>query len=541
METLGRFRTGARFWPAALLVAASVGLPARADLAPPSTRDLSVEWPTLGYGKARTFHNPQEVKITKDNVRRLVLKWRWPTQEPVTASPAVVTVSVGGTPTRLVIVGTYDGTVYALRASSGLPLWQFQADQDRQVNYGIIVSSAAVADVALASGGAERRVFVGGGDTMYALDAATGALRWKFEAGVRNPSYHIETSPVVHAGRVYFGIDCNNWCDKGGFYALNADDGHLAFFFDLESGTVYRPGGTAPPLYRFDHKFDPSMYGPPGSMGCSSVWASPALDPVLGLLFVGSADCPRVPMPPYDEAVFALDLEGNPVWRWRPREIDQRDMDFGATPNAFVLPDGRRVVGAAGKDGAYYLLEAATGRLIWGTKLSTGGNFSGFYSGATDGRRIYLTSGIGEATDLFAVHEEGLRGRVFALDARTGNLVWRQYVGSPTVGQNSVIPGVYFTGGLDHLVHAYDTDTGELLWAAPVAGALSSTPVVVDGELFTGSGTGATYRAAVGCCIPFTPVAVPHPIPISQYGMGIYAFCLATEPGCAAERADVAA
>lgn len=550
MEIRPRFGRRGRFALGALLATTSLVLPARADLAS-GQRDLSVEWPMLGRGSARTFYNGAETRITKETVRYLVPKWRFPTSEPVTASPAVVTVNVGGTPTRLVIDGGFDGVVWALRASSGIPLWRYQIvrgspapealpgtlgvdGKTRQAAYGVIVDSPTVADVTLPGGGTERRVFVAGNATMVALDGATGALRWRFHAGVRNPRYHIESSPLVVAGKVIFGIDCNNFCNKGGVYALDAVDGRLVWFFDLESGTAFHPD-------RPIHEFDPSMYGPPGGEGCGSVWSSPAYDDVLRLLFLGSADCPRSPMPSFDEAVFALDLDGNPVWRWRPREIDRRDMDFGATPNVFVL-GGRRVVGAAGKDGTYTLLDAPTGAVIWRTKLVGGGNFGGFYNGATDGKRIYLTSGIGEASDLFAVHEEALRGRSFALDARTGAVLWWSHLGSPTVGQNSATSDVYFTGGLDHFVHAQDTESGDLLWSGFAGGAVSSTPVVVDGELYVGAGTGATYFAAVGESDPLgvTGYEFPHPVPVSEFGQGVAAFCLSTEPSCATERAEVA-
>lgn len=511
-----------------------------------AARDLSIEWPMFGGGPERTFFNEGETRITRSTVRNLVPKWRWPTQEPVTMSPAVATVEIDGAPTRLVIAGDYSGHYWALRASSGTPAWDFEViagsplyqPSRRQTDYGVAIASPAVADVTLPGGSVEQRVFLTGNDTLYALEAATGALRWKFRVGIYDPDYELESSPVVHGGRIYFGAQCNNRCDKSGIFAVDAADGRLVWFWDPESGAAFHPTSET-------HEFDPSMFGPPGEEGCGSIWSSPALDAELGLLIATTGDCPRVPMPDFDEAVFALDLEGNVVWRFRPRDIDQRDMDFGATPNLFTLPGGRRVLGAPGKDGAYYLLEAATGDLIWDTKLVLGGNFGGFYNGTTDGRRIYLTSGIGTASDLFEVHEEALRGRVFALDVRTGNVEWRQDVGAPTVGQNSGVPGVYFTGGLDHLIHAYDMETGDLLWVAPVAGASSSTPVVVDGEIYVGSGTGATYRAAVGCCPvdPFgTPVGeqqVPHPIPITEYGMGISAFCLATEPTCVAERVDV--
>ena len=41
-------------------------------------------------------------------------------------------------------------------------------------------------------------------------------------------------------------------------------------------------------------------------------------------------------MPAYDEAIVALDFNGNPAWRWRPREVDNADLAFGAVPNLFI-------------------------------------------------------------------------------------------------------------------------------------------------------------------------------------------------------------
>ena len=72
---------------------------------------------------------------------------------------------------------------------------------------------------------------------------------------------------------------------------------------------------------------------------CGNVWSSPALDLRRGLLYTASSNCdtddnpdtPEVapPMPPYDEALFALTLDGDPAWVWRPREVDNDDLAFG--------------------------------------------------------------------------------------------------------------------------------------------------------------------------------------------------------------------
>src|ERR671918_3191281 len=65
-------------------------------------------------------------------------------------------------------------------------------------------------------------------------------------------------------------------------------------------------------------------------------------------------------MPPYDEAIVALHCNGTPAWRWRPREVDNNNLAFGAVPNLFKIKLGSRtrdVVGVGNKDGTYYVLD----------------------------------------------------------------------------------------------------------------------------------------------------------------------------------------
>src|SRR5262249_62208336 len=109
---------------------------------------------------------------------------------------------------------------------------------------------------------------------MYSLDARTGTELWRFAAGTgclvppglcgfsaeRN---EIESSPLVAEGKVFFGMDANDRTGgKGGLYAVDAADGRLVWFFDLESGLARPadPGGDIP-RYGGDHSESES--GPP--------------------------------------------------------------------------------------------------------------------------------------------------------------------------------------------------------------------------------------------------------------------------------------
>jgi outer membrane protein assembly factor BamB len=164
------------------------------------------------------------------------LRWRYKTGGAVNSSPAV---SVG---TVYVLSG--DGNLYALEAGDGKLRWKFATAGERRFTapgihgasphtesmpdpFDVFLSSPAVV---------AGTVYVGSGDHhVYALDAASGALRWKFETG-----NVVHASPAVADGVVYIG----SW-DRN-LYALNADTGSLIWKFQTGDDTdIYNQVGIA--------------------------------------------------------------------------------------------------------------------------------------------------------------------------------------------------------------------------------------------------------------------------------------------------------
>ena len=107
-------------------------------------------------------------------------------------------------------------------------------------------------------------------------------------------------------------------------------------------------------------------------------------------------------MPPFDEAIFSLDIDGNVRWRWRPREVDNDDLAYGAVPNLFSIDLGDGpidVVGIGNKDGTYVRASTATastsrtvspgtmrirrGCPYWRTQVVPGGAFGGVVATAS--------------------------------------------------------------------------------------------------------------------------------------------------------------
>jgi outer membrane protein assembly factor BamB len=141
--------------------------------------------------------------------------WKRKTGGPVSASPAIAG--------DMLYVGSYDGKFYALDRRTGVPRWKFRTEGERRFEakglHGMQPKNQTVADpfdVFLSSpvvaGGA---VYFGSGDGhLYALDAATGDLRWKFTTGDV-----VHASPAYADGVVYFG----SWDSY--FYAVDANTG----------------------------------------------------------------------------------------------------------------------------------------------------------------------------------------------------------------------------------------------------------------------------------------------------------------------------
>jgi outer membrane protein assembly factor BamB len=147
--------------------------------------------------------------------------WKFQTEANVNSTPAVANGSV--------YVLSLDGNAYSLDASTGKLQWKFQSAGESRLNaaglYGLAPSREIIPDVwdfFLSSPAVhDGLVYFGSGDhNVYAVDAKTGELRWKYLAGDV-----VHSSPAIVNGTLYIG------CWDGALYALNAKTGQLAWKF----------------------------------------------------------------------------------------------------------------------------------------------------------------------------------------------------------------------------------------------------------------------------------------------------------------------
>jgi len=155
--------------------------------------------------------------------------WKFDGHGAINSSPAFAD--------GLVIASSLNGRVYAVDAETGKQRWEFRTGGEQRFTargihggqphtevmpdpFDVFLSSPTiVGDI----------VYIGSGDhNVYALDAHTGALRWKFATG-----NVVHASPAVSNGVVYIG----SW-DRN-MYALNASTGHELWRFTTGEDTLF--------------------------------------------------------------------------------------------------------------------------------------------------------------------------------------------------------------------------------------------------------------------------------------------------------------
>ncbi len=187
--------------------------------------------------------------------------WKFETAGPVRSSPAVVDGKV--------YFGSYDGFFYAVDAAAGKLLWKFETAGEKRFEakglHGFKPATQTIPDFwdtwqssPAVSGGL---IYLGSGDGhLYALDAATGQLKWKFAtAGV------VHSSPAVADGLVYFGsfdscfyaldaaTGAEKWKFKGGEDLVNFNQVGIQSSPTVVAGMVYF-GSRDSHLYALDAK-----------------------------------------------------------------------------------------------------------------------------------------------------------------------------------------------------------------------------------------------------------------------------------------------
>src|SRR6266850_1720343 len=473
----------------------------------PASCPAPLDWSTYGFDLTQNRFNPQEGLINAATVSQLDVQWFFSTGTGtafVTASPSVVD--------GVVYVGAWNGTMYALDAFSGQPLWTFDINDPHPEDRGGlpgIQSSAAVVDGVVYFGAADANV--------YALDALTGALKWKHSVGDPDvEGAHVWSSPAVFNGKVYVGKSSHRDapCVRGAAIALDAATGAEVWRFEPLPehicGTDTRkpcttdtdcPGSSCVPflvcrsgsgeqtqsqLCASDADCTaPATCQRPLGGGMTS---SAAIDAGRGAVYIDFGDCIGSGNTGFSNSLVALDTDTGALrWDFSPIPSGNlADLDFIASPNLFTIPGGttpRPLVGVGSKNGVYYTVDRDTGALVWQQAVVAGGISGGFSpsTGVAFGK-VYAATFTGPPY-------------IFALDATNGSVAWQCPTTECNVfsfGPAGIAGGVFFVGDGSRQLRAFDAGTGTLLRKLDLGGDITSGPAIVNDMVFVGVGLGPT-------------------------------------------------
>jgi alcohol dehydrogenase (cytochrome c) len=460
----------------------------------------AADWPGYNRNLAGDRYSPlAEINTTNVGQLKTICSYTLPEVTALQTGPIVVS----GT-----MYFTTDTISYAIDASNCTERWKVVRHSETPSSLGVNRGFAYM----------NGRLFRGTSDVhVLGIDAGTGRTIWDRTLDIKGPGVTLPMAPVAADGLVYIG---NAGGDIAGIlghvYALDANDGHVVWKFD-----VVPSDGPARATWE-----NPRL---PISGG--AFWTSFTLDADKGILYVPAGN----PAPDFDiqlrkgdnlysNSVIALDAKTGRMLAYNQLvQRDAHDWDVDSPPALVTTRAGRAIVASANKDGLLSILDRAavnpgqitglprtmpllsqsrtTTRLNASVPLSRdhtthfcpgiqGGNeWNGaayspatnfLYTGAVD-----WCANVQLKRDTVAIPKLGsdywfgaetpqaqildppaqAKGWLTAFDAESGSLRWEFAAPHPVLaGVTPTAGGIVFTADMGGELYALDATSGKILW-----------------------------------------------------------------------------
>jgi quinohemoprotein ethanol dehydrogenase len=335
----------------------------------PASVGAAVDWTATG-GVADESGFSRLDQVNTANIGRLGLTWSLdlPGEVTLEATP----LAVDGV---IFFSGSY-AAVYAVDAASGKLLWKYDPQTWKRNPMAMHFSFGANRGVAYEKG----KVFVAAIDgRLIALDAKTGREIWVAQSvpqGMYNPS---TGAPRTMNGKVIIGNAGADFGARGFVTAFDAATGKLLWRFFTVPGSPEQNKGD--PAMEAAAKTWTGEWWKTGTGG--TVWNGMTFDPEFNRIYLGVGNAgpydPSIRSPGggdnlYTSSIVALDADTG-KYLWHYQETPRDSWDYKATPNIIATTlnlDGksRKVLLHAPTNGFFYVLDRETGRLISAEKAT---------------------------------------------------------------------------------------------------------------------------------------------------------------------------
>ena len=482
-------------------------------------------------------HSPL-TQITPQNVNRLSPQW--------TFQADTIALTRGFEATPLVVDGVIymtgpNGSAWAIDARTGRQFWRYRRPNSPDLTAGAVYPV--------------NRGFAILGDRLFmvtldahvlALDTRTGAVMWDAILEDYKAGYAATPAPLVVKDKVIVGSSGGENPTRGFIQAFDAMTGKPLW----RVYTIPNPGEKGSETW-------PS----PGVMirGGAAAWVTGSYDPELNLVYFGTGN----PNPDYYGAerkgdnlytcsIVALDADtGQLKWYYQFTPHDTHDWDSDHIPVLAEVRIGgqpRKVVMVANRNGFFYALDRATGKLLvakpftgtnWAREIGADGRpivldedgtkkcLPDFWGGTNfmppsydPALNLFFVTARETCVTYFPVKPEikvgqpsvggGVRrvadrifdyGALRAIDPSTGDRKWELRYATPSLsGVMSTASGLVFAGDNEGNFMAVDGRSGRPLWHYPTGasiwGAAATTYMLDDRQyVLIPSGTNLTAFA----------------------------------------------
>ena len=460
----------------------------------PKATPPSGSWPYPNADLANTRQAPGSV-ISSDNVSQLQQAWTFRISSKPdggTGTLAMSPVVVNG----VVYIQDMQANVYALDLATGKLRWEYQVDTQELGGPG--PDGVAVSD---------GRVYGDAPHTAFALSAATGKPLWVDRSLLNSGQGAFSIQPQAVGGRVYLASSLANGPGGGVLLALDAGTGKL--------------------IWKFNTMVGPDAAVRADQAGSGGAWESPLVGTNgsvtfgVGNPYESAATAIAHPEPLlYSDSAVNLDAAtGTLRWYYQAVPNDFQDHDLQTSPIAATV-NGTPVVIDAGKMGYVYAINAQTGALLWKTPVGDHnghdndsvlalehrlhltapftiepGELGGVLSNpAVAGGTVYVSTvdepiGYSKLTDILG---SGIlhppTGDFEALNLATGKVEWDTKLPQMALGAATVSNDLVFTTLYGGELIAMNTATGAIVYRHQLPTSTNAPLVVMGNTVIVSAG-----------------------------------------------------
>jgi outer membrane protein assembly factor BamB len=446
--------------------------------------DGTAPWTMFGFNAGHSSVNSAAVSVTPQNGASLTQAWQFVTPPPTkVGQPAV---GFDGSPVvvdGMVFIGSLTGIFYALNEDTGAVVWSLNAGYLPKYE----CAAVGIADTATVAAdpttGKATVYFADGDGTLWAVDAASGTPLWKAQVypTPTSSAQFIWGSPLVSGGKVYIGISsqCDDPLVRGGLASFDQATGaHVATFWTVAAsvigGSIWSSAAESSAgifvTTGNGNEADPSTQGlsnsivllNPKTLKVKSHWTVPNIatfdddfgsSPTLFSATINGVATPMVGACDKNGYFYALaqkNLAAGPIWS------DQLGTPAAEPSNACLAMaswDGSHLfitantstVGGVSYPAVTSELNPATGQALWQTGLSEGPVLG---TSPIDGAGVV-------AAITFSGKSQTTTNQLALLNASNGALLATYPTTTRTGGGPVWGDGYLLFGGTDGILHCY--------------------------------------------------------------------------------------